>query len=149
MAFDPDGRLWVADVGQNRWEEVHVLAAARGGVNLGWNLMEGTHRFTRSPFEAAALDRPVLEYSHRDGCSITGGVVYRGAAIPRLRGHYLFADYCRRWIRSIRVEDGRVTERREWLSDAAPSIVSFGTDAAGEVYAVSHRGTVYRLVPAP
>ncbi|HEX8832116.1 MAG TPA: PQQ-dependent sugar dehydrogenase, partial [Longimicrobium sp.] len=96
FAFDRDsGLLYVADVGQNQWEEVNVLPAATGGQNLGWNLMEGMHCYNTSGCVQQGLTLPVLEYSHDDGCSITGGFVYRGSAVPALRGHYFYADYCK------------------------------------------------------
>jgi hypothetical protein len=149
-AFDPPTRLlWIADVGQNAWEEIDAIPDRTAGLDLGWNRFEGSHRYRGTDADRAGRVAPVSEYSHREGCSITGGVVYRGAAIPRLRGHYLFADFCRRWVRSIRLEGGRVVERREWLRDAPPAIVAFGTDGAGEVIVVSHEGTLHRLVPAP
>jgi glucose/arabinose dehydrogenase len=149
-AFDPPARLlYIADVGQDAWEEIDVVPQRAGGLDLGWNRFEGMHPYRGTAADRAGRVLPVAEYSHRDGCSITGGVVYRGAAIPRLRGHYVFADFCSGWIRSIRIDRGRVVERREWLRTGANSIASFGTDAAGELYAVSLAGAVLRVVPAP
>ncbi|HEX8802968.1 MAG TPA: PQQ-dependent sugar dehydrogenase, partial [Acidimicrobiales bacterium] len=105
IAFDADtDDLWVADVGQNTWEEVDLLPADDGagkGANLGWDRMEGSHPFeSDEPAEDTVL--PVFEYSHDEGCSITGGVVYRGDAIPELDGAYLFGDYCNGVLRAVR-----------------------------------------------
>ena len=150
-AFDPAGsRLYIADVGQNRWEEIHVADMRRGGLNFGWNRMEGDHCFPLGrPCDSAGLERPVVEYDHSQGCSITGGFVYRGRRLPALAGHYFYADYCQGWVRSFRMEGGSVVDHREWrLGDAGP-VLSFGTDAAGELYLCSGRGEVFRLAPAP
>jgi hypothetical protein len=149
MWIDPAaGLLYVADVGQNRWEEVHVVPLAPGGRNLGWNLMEGGHGYRNPAFDRGGLDVPAVEYEHDDGCSITGGIVYRGRRIPSLVGHYLFADYCRGWIRSVRWSAGRATSHREWRPLRVSQPVSFGIDPEGEVLVVSHTGTIYRLDPA-
>ena len=142
------GRVYIADVGQNQWEEIDVASTTAAGLNYGWNRMEGRHAFRPSVGETAALTPPVLEYGHEDGCSVTGGLVYRGARIPGLRGHYLFSDYCTGWLRSFRYEAGQARELRAWqVGDAGP-VTSFGEDAAGEAYLVSHDGRVFRIVPA-
>ena len=91
---------------------------------------------------------PVLEYGHEDGCSVTGGYVYRGSALPELSGHYFYADYCDGWIRSFRLSNGHATQRREWPELQVASITSFGLDAAGELYVCSGNGGVYRLTRA-
>jgi hypothetical protein len=88
----------------------------------------------------------VHEYGHTDGCSITGGFVYRGTAMPELRGHYVYADYCRGWIRSLRVVAGGAGEHTDWEVGNVGSITSFGVDAARELYVVSANGRVYRIV---
>jgi glucose/arabinose dehydrogenase len=148
FAFDPPtSRLYVADVGQNRYEEVNVVDARTPGLNYGWNIMEGVHCYPTEPCEPDGLVLPVLEYTHDDGCSVTGGAVYRGDAIPGLVGHYFYADYCAGWIRSFRYEDGRVTEAREWPVGSVGNILSFGQDAAGELYVLSSNGRVYRIEP--
>jgi len=148
LAMDPVERLvYVADVGQNRFEEVHVVPLA-GGVNLGWNIMEGRacHRAQRC--DTAGLDLPPVVYPHGEGCSITGGVVYRGRALPALAGHYLFADYCAGWIRSFRWAGGRVEAARAWRLPRVEAPVSFAVDGDGEVLVVSHAGRILRLEPA-
>ncbi|MBP8137081.1 MAG: hypothetical protein KAY61_02660, partial [Candidatus Eisenbacteria bacterium] len=92
---------------------------------------------------------PIEEYAHSEGCSVTGGYVYRGRAMPQLAGTYFFADYCRGWVRSFRWANGRVSERREWKLGPLGSITSFGEDAAGELYVTSDDGSVYRLEAVP
>ncbi len=145
--FDPaTGDLWIADVGQNEWEEVDVLRADAGrgrGANLGWNQLEGTHTYDGPAPDGDVL--PVYEYSHEDGCSITGGPVYRGAQIPELDGAYLFGDFCRPTVRAIRVDDTDTVEARTFDVDAGP-VISFGVEASGEVLVLSQEGTVYRIV---
>jgi glucose/arabinose dehydrogenase len=152
FTFDPaTGDLYIADVGQNAWEEVDVVTAAGGagrGTNFGWSMTEGTHCYATPACDPGAFTLPVLEYSHDEGCSITGGFVYRGAAIPALQGHYFYADFCRGWVRSFRLQDGQAVEPQQW-SALAPggSIPSFGQDAAGELYVLTAEGEVFRIVP--
>jgi glucose/arabinose dehydrogenase len=143
-SFDPpSGLLYIADVGQNKWEEIDAVPARSAGLNFGWNRMEGAHDFKgREPI--AGLTPPIEEYGHDEGCSITGGFVYRGHALPALVGCYFFADYCSGWVRSLRYANGRVSERREWLH--AGPVSSFGVDASGELYVVTLDGNVGRLV---
>jgi glucose/arabinose dehydrogenase len=145
------GDLYIADVGQNAWEEVDFATAASGsgkGVNYGWNRMEGTHCYGGSTCDTAGLALPVLEYDHGQGCSITGGYVYRGAAIPALQGHYFYGDYCSGWVRSFRVQDGKAVEQTQWPTLApGGAVLSFGEDQAGELYVLSATGTVSRIVP--
>jgi glucose/arabinose dehydrogenase len=150
MAFDDStGLLYIADVGQNQWEEVHVEKADAAGLNYGWNVMEGDHCFRGSRCDRRGLAIPPYEYGHGEGCSITGGVVYRGRRIPWAAGFYFFADYCSGWIWSFRYAKGEATEVQQWTLPATPSPTSFGTDAAGEIYVVSHGGRVWRIAPAP
>jgi glucose/arabinose dehydrogenase len=147
-AFDRrTGLLYVADVGQSGWEEVHVVPADRPSVNYGWVIMEGSHCFGTTTCDPTGLDIPVLEYSHSDGCSITGGFVYRGAAIPGLRGRYFYSDYCRGFLRSFRYVNGVATEQRSWNVGDLGNVLSFGQDAAGELYVLSTDGTAYRISP--
>jgi len=152
FAFDPaTARLYVADVGQNRIEEVSVAGAAEGGVNYGWNLMEGNECYIAANCDRAGLRLPVVQYSHADGaCSITGGYVYRGlaAGMAAVRGHFFYSDYCTSWLRSFRLaDDGSVAEERVWLVPALGSVLSFGQDAAGELYILSADGRVLLLAP--
>jgi glucose/arabinose dehydrogenase len=145
---DATGDLWVADVGQNAFEEIDLLPAADGtgrGANLGWNEMEGAHPFEGgSNPEGAVL--PVFEYDRSEGgCSVTGGVVYRGSAIPALAGAYLFTDFCDGRLRAIRAAGGQTVDERTFEDVSGDSVVSFGVDADGEVYVVSLNGPIYRL----
>ena len=148
IAFDA-GLLYVADVGQDEWEEVTIVPASAGGLNHGWNLMEGNHCFIDSNCDAAGLVAPVYEYDHDEGCSITGGLVYRGAAIAALTGHYLFSDYCAGFLRSLRYADGVVAEIAQWSVGDIGRVTSFGQDAAGELYITNSDGEVLKLVPGP
>ena len=145
MAFDPEtGALWYADVGQNRVEEVGIIAP---GGNHGWNVFEGTECFGRDE-DCAALDhiRPLAEYGHDLGCSVTGGVVYRGAELPWLDGAYLFADYCSGRVWALEQLGGAWRMRELVQLDAL--IASFGVDAAGEVYLLTFDGPILRLSAA-
>ncbi|MGH7718448.1 MAG: PQQ-dependent sugar dehydrogenase [Gemmatimonadaceae bacterium] len=147
FSFDRSGgELYLADVGQNLYEEVNVVPGNTGGVNYGWNTMEGTHCFASDPCNRGGLTLPVLEYDHSEGCSVTGGYVYRGSAIPGLVGHYLYSDFCAGWLRSFRYVEGRATELHEWPVGEVGNILSFGEDAAGELYMLSANGRVYRIV---
>ena len=149
FAFDREaGLLYVADVGQNAWEEVHVSPVAQGGLNFGWNLMEGLHCYGSSGCSQQGLTLPVLEYSHADGCSITGGFVYRGSAIPAVRAHYFYSDYCNGWVRSFRWDGSAAVDRREWDLGNVGNITSYGEDAAHELYLTSTNGRIYRFAPA-
>ena len=147
FSFDrATGDLWIGDVGQGQWEEVDLLPAAGGGgrgANLGWNEMEATHSYQGGSNPQGGV-LPVFEYSHDEGCAITGGVVYRGSAIPGLGGAYLFGDYCQGDVRALRVRDGEVSEERTFDAHV-DQVVSFAEDADGEVYALSLQGGIYRL----
>ena len=152
FSFDrTTGDLYVGDVGQNAWEEVDVSPAAQGAgkaVNFGWNIMEGRHCYGASSCDQTGLALPVLEYGHDQGCSITGGYVYHGSAIPEIRGHYFYGDYCGGWVRSLRYQAGTAVDQAQWPSLApGGSILSFGEDAAGELYVLSSDGRVLRIVP--
>ena len=149
FAFDrAAGRLWVADVGQAAREEVNAVPAATAGVNYGWNRTEGSACYAASTCDRTGLQPPVHEYGHDEGCSVTGGVVYRGTdpALAPLAGHYLYSDYCAGWLRSLRLDaQGAVAERREWAVGSLGRVLSFGEDASGRVYVLSGNGAVYRL----
>ncbi len=154
--FDPaTGDLWVGDVGQNLVEEVDRLPAADGagrGANLGWDLYEGNQRFedpNPAPGGASAgpFVTPVLTYTHDDGCSITGGVVVRDPDLPALDGAYLFGDFCKPWIKAVRV-DGAGTATSADLGLDVSAVVSFARGPNGEIYVVSLDGTIARLKAA-
>jgi len=141
------GTLYVADVGQAEREEVNAVAIDEAGVNYGWNRLEGTRCYVAQGCDASGTEPPVAEYTHADGCSITGGAVYRGSAIPEIAGHYFYSDYCSGFLRSFRLSGGQAVEPEEWSVGALGSVTSFGVDAAGELYVMNAGGTVYRLVP--
>jgi len=136
----------IADVGQNAWEEINVVDPAAAGLNYGWQRMEGTHCTGAFGCDTADLTLPLVEYGHDQGCSVIGGYVYRGTALSRMAGHYFYSDWCRGWLRSFRVgDDGTVDEHTEWPVGDLGTVVSFGEDAAGELYVVSQNGRIYRL----
>ncbi|HEX8395510.1 MAG TPA: PQQ-dependent sugar dehydrogenase [Longimicrobium sp.] len=142
------GVLTVADVGQNRLEEVNVVPSTQAGVNYGWDEMEASDCFEPSTgCRREGMTLPAVEYPHSDGCSVTGGFTYRGQDIPALRGHYLYADFCQGWIRGFRYAGGQATDRRDWLQGIG-NITSFGQDARGELYVLVQTGTVFRIVAA-
>jgi hypothetical protein len=138
----------VADVGQDAYEEINHLPA-RGGfdagraANLGWNEMEGTHSYEggENP-EGAVL--PIFEYGRDQGCSITGGYVYRGTEIPALDGAYLYADLCSRGIRGLQVDGETVIDERTW-DLPVEQVYSFGQDDDGELYLLLGSGPVLKL----
>ena len=143
FSFDPaTGRLWAGDVGQNRYEEIDLIE--KGG-NYGWNHREGFEPYAGREREPGMID-PVHAYPRDEGVSVTGGYVYRGDAIPALRGAYVFGDYGSGRIWALRYDGERVTEHR--LIGRAPTVASFGLDAAGEIHICSLRGRIYELVPA-
>lgn len=144
IAFD-SGLIYIADVGQGNYEEVDVAPAAAAGLNYGWRTMEGAHCFGNPLCRQDGLVLPALEYDHTQGCSIIGGMVYRGRAIPALAGHYLYSDYCEGFLRSFRYVNGQATDLRSWRVPGIGAVLSFGEDGAGEVYLLSAGGNVYRL----
>jgi glucose/arabinose dehydrogenase len=152
-AFDrATGDLWIADVGQDKYEEINRVPAGadgklQGGLNFGWPIMEGTHCFPdTATCRPAGLTLPVAEYSHGvDGCSITGGTVYRGAAVPGLAGAYLYGDFCSGRIWALTQAANGAWQSR-LLLESGLSISSFGEDEAGELYVADLAGgAVYRL----
>ena len=147
FSFDrATGDMYLADVGQNQWEEVNFeVAGSPGGANYGWNVWEGTRIFAGgdAPFHVP----PFFTYSHAHGCSVTGGYVYRGKAIADLEAVYLFGDYCsgRIWV-SWR--DPEFNWRAAEFMHTNFQISSFGEDEAGEIYVLDYRGGLYRFDPA-
>lgn len=144
------GLAYIGDVGQETLEEVNVVQFATGGLNFGWPLFEGTKRFYRGE-PKVPVTPPALEIRHDDverACSITGGEVYRGVAIPELDGHYFYADWCFGWIRSFRYDGAAAVERRDWSRQLKAEMVSsFGHDAKGELLVVDYAaGTISRVV---
>jgi glucose/arabinose dehydrogenase len=141
FAFDGDD-LWIADVGQNRIEEIDVVEWRGTNPNFGWSVFEGTECFRGGDCDAEGFVAPIYEYPHSEGCSVTGGYVYRGTAMPELHGHYFFADYCTGWLRSVD-RDGAV---REWLPPGTFSaVIGFGLDHAGELYVLTADGVIFLI----
>jgi glucose/arabinose dehydrogenase len=152
FSFDrANGNLWIGDVGQNRWEEIdRAIRTSSGpgkGINWGWRVLEGRHCY--SPSTGCSTwnkTMPIVEYFHENGrCSVTGGYVYRGTAIPALVGGYLFADFCSGeiWVTTASASS---PAGKTLLLDTNHQISSFGESATGELYLVAHGGTVYQIV---
>lgn len=152
FSFDRQtGGLFIADVGQNQWEEINAEPAGQGGRNYGWDIMEADQCYENGGCSRQGLTLPVAVYSHDEGCSVTGGYVYRGAAFPQLFGGYVFADFCsgRLWaINADRALAGESVNRIE-LGQVPFTTPSFGEDEAGELYVVNHDGAIHRLVATP
>jgi cysteine-rich repeat protein len=159
FSFDrATGDLYTGDVGQNAFEEIDFQpVSSPGGENYGWNTMEGLHCFNPSSgCDQTGLTLPVVEYGHGIGCSVTGGYVYRGCAMPDLRGRYFYADYCSAFVKSFVISAGVATGKRDDTAELAPggglsidSVSSFGEDARGELYIVDLGGEVFKMVPGP
>ena len=147
FAFDRSaGNLYVADVGQNALEEVNVVPSTRAGVNYGWNITEGSSCYNAASCNRNGLELPVLEYGHGNNqCSVTGGFVYRGTAIPQLAGTYFYADYCAGWVKSF-TYNGAAADQRDWNFGSIGNVTSFGEDSSGEIYITSSNGRVYKIV---
>lgn len=154
FSFDRQtGDMYVGDVGQGNWEEVNFEdASSTGGLNYGWRLKEGDHCYDPSTGceLLTGLTDPFIEYSHSFGCSVTGGYVYRGCAIPDLAGTYFYGDYCQGTIWSLNYDGTTVTnfqDRTAELGLGSIQISSFGEDAKGELYIIHYGGTIYKIVP--
>lgn len=135
--------LYVADVGQNAWEEINVVRADSAGVNYGWNVAEGDHCFVAG-CSLAGLLRPAMEYGHPEGCSIIGGFVARGAMGPRA-GTYFYSDFCSGWVQSLS-RSGTGWGRMQWESRDVGNVLGFGEGADGQQYLLAADGTVHRMV---
>ena len=153
FSFDRQtGDLYIGDVGENTREEVDVALSPNAGrqSNYGWRLMEGFLCFQPSSnCNSGGLTLPVLDYPHTGGaCSIIGGFVYRGTAIPALNGTYFYADLCAGFVRSFTYQNAQVTNQFEWSSlSPGTSISSFGEDAQGELYIMTLGGGLWRISP--
>ena len=143
FSFDPqNGRLWAADVGQNRYEEVDIIES---GKNYGWNIMEGRHCYDPpTGCDTAGLTMPIVEYDHSVGNSITGGVVYHYPAISQLQGQYLYADFVTGRFWALSYEPGK-TPIVTNLVDSDLNPASFGVDQHGQVYVCAFDGHLYRF----
>jgi glucose/arabinose dehydrogenase len=143
--------LYITDVGEAMREEINLqLSTSGGGENYGWDVLEGTACYDPpSGCSTSGFVPPIHEYDHSEGCSITGGYVYRGSSHPELVGRYFFSDFCASWLRSFTIVGGVPTDERDHADAAAPlaGVASFGEDAGGELYVLSmFTGTVHRIV---
>lgn len=141
--------IYIADVGQSSWEEINAVPLTPVGYNFGWPQLEGRSCWVvATGCQTSGMTMPVYQYGHDEGCSVTGGYVYRGAQIPELNGHYFLSDWCNGWIRSFRLENGSVDEVKEWTElGNVGQVTSFGLDADGEMLFVTSGGLLARLVP--
>jgi glucose/arabinose dehydrogenase len=149
FSFDrANGDLYIGDVGQGNWEEIDYRA--RGDIstlaNYGWKAFEGRARYSNTALGTGQVVAPLYVYSHNEGsCSVTGGYVYRGRAVPSAVGRYFFGDYCSGIVWSLRVQDGRAVDvRREPYR--VSSLTTLGEDAAGELYFGTGNGRIFKLV---
>ena len=150
------GDIYIADVGQNLIEEIDFEpASSTGGVNWGWDIFEGSSCFEPAPDAVcpsppAGFTFPVHEYTHAEGCSVTGGYVYRGCAMPDLAGRYFYSDYCTPFVDTFVIDAGAAgsfVDKTPELGGGLGNVSSFGQDARGELYIVDHGGSVWRIVP--
>jgi glucose/arabinose dehydrogenase len=148
FSFDPStGDMYIGDVGEGKWEEVDFQpGGSRGGENYGWRLLEGSYEFKLPDgYDTKGLTFPVVEYSHDDGCSVTGGYVYRGKQSPGINGTYFFSDYCSGKLWGLRKKAGGSWEWTKFL-DTGLNVSSFGVDESGEIYILDFgKGGVFRL----
>jgi hypothetical protein len=165
-----NGDFYIADVGQFCYEEINYQTlGATSGKNFGWREREGRHCFNNAQATNCGnqtptsncptncndptLVDPVTEYGHGSGCSIVGGMVYRGCQMPAFRGKYFYGDYCDAWVKSLVVQNGIATTFQDWTTQVDPQgllnneLTSFGNDARGEIYMTSRNGSVLRLSP--
>ena len=139
------GDLYIADVGQNQWEEVNFSpAGVNNGRNYGWNYLEGNHIYTSQPPDNITVIPPAAEYNHDVGCSITGGGVYRGKRLPEFNGVYLYGDFCSGNVWGI-IKDGIDKWENELLFKNIARISTFGFDETGEIYLVDYAGSILLL----
>lgn len=146
FSFDkPTGDLYIADVGQDTYEEIDYLpAGSPGGENFGWSYREGFHPYKGNPPAGLKLVDPVMEYDHSLGCAVIGGAVYRGLNLPAWDGVYFYGDFCSGNVWGLK-RDASGTWQSQLLFNTGASITSFGLDEAGEIYLVNWKGTIFRL----
>jgi glucose/arabinose dehydrogenase len=146
FSFDrKTGGLFIADVGQNKYEEINFQSSSStGGENYGWNTLEGTHCYKSPRCSKSGLVLPAAQYDHSQGCSVTGGMVYRGKKFPSLQGIYFYSDYCSGRIWGLTRSGGA------WLNtlliNSGLSISTFGEDETGEIFLADYnKGDIYRI----
>jgi glucose/arabinose dehydrogenase len=145
-AFDfPTGRLYIADVGQNLFEEVDVVDAGAAGLNYGWSIMEGKQCFGASSCDMTGLTPPVYDYDHGQGCAMIGGYVYRGTAMSGLQGTYFFSDLCTGFLRGLTLQNGVAAVVQAPTANTGTPL-SFGQDGAGEIYVLNASNQVLKIV---
>ena len=148
FSFDSEtGDMYIGDVGESKWEEVDYQPQdSRGGENYGWSLLEGSYKFKLPDgYDTSGITFPAVEYSHDEGCSVTGGYVYRGKKNPGIQGTYFFSDYCTGKLWGLRKKRDGSWERAKFL-DTGLLVSSFGEDEAGEIYIIDFgRGAIYRI----
>ena len=157
FSFDrANGDLYLSENGENSWEEINYAPGTdTGGQNYGWSVAEGNHCYPTDPCDMTGLTAPIHEVAHDEtdpmcSGSMVGGYVYRGGALPDLRGTYFYADFCTQKTSSFRVEAGAAVDHQDWTGDLGITRpVSFGEDADGELYLVSFAGTVYKIDAQP
>jgi len=140
------GNLYIADVGQDQWEEVDFVPAGMpGGMNFGWSYYEGMHAYQDQPPASATFTWPVVEYSHSEGCAVTGGYVYRGTTLPEWQGIYFYGDYCSGTVWGL-IQTGQNNWQSKALFSTGAQITTFGVDEAGEIYLADYNaGRLLRL----
>lgn len=152
-AFDMQN-LYIADAGQNRREEVDIADLNQGGLNYGWNKMEGSLCFGADTCTSQGLTLPAFEYDtgadNPNACAIIGGFAYRGQAIPELAGHYFYSDYCGGFLKSFFATASGIVNHRDWpVAGLVGPVVSFGRDGQGELYLISASGRIYKISRTP
>jgi glucose/arabinose dehydrogenase len=149
FTFD-DTQVFIADVGQDLREEVNIAPAGAAARNYGWNIAEGTACYNATSCDLSGLTAPAFDYLHGannvNGCSITGGFVYRGTALPELVGRYFYSDFCTGFLKSVVPgANGSVSDQRDWNITGLGNVVSFGKDGNGELYLLAGSGKIYRI----
>lgn len=142
-----EGLAYITDVGHMRREEINIVPWHSPGANFGWAILEGS-LCMQEGCSAEGTILPTLEYGHDEGCSIIGGVVYRGRVFPEFQGHYFYADYCG-FLRSFRYEGGEITLEREWWAEGIGLIITVADGPGGELWLATLEGHVYRVEPSP
>lgn len=150
FTFDA-GFVYIADVGHYEREEINIVPLEAAGSNFGWAIREGDRCYEAETCDTEGLTDPTLALPHYRLCAIVGGPVYRGDAIPALRGHYFYGDYCVGWVRSLLFDGGRVVAEHDWEAELGSpgQITTFGVDAAGEILVATQGGELHRIVAVP